>query len=368
MTGLSRVGVVGASGVGPPLAQACLQAGLSVVLVDDTSEVLSNAESAVLRGLQRAEQPGAFSLMRTATRLDALEGCDLVVECGTETPQAKQDLLRRIDSWTERSAVIAVETDALPVSFTARYVENPERVVGVHVPPPATIGRLVEVIGYEHAAEASMERALAWVERLGKTAVRTRDKAGFVVNRLQRAWMNAALRILEEGGGTPATLDAAMRSEGGFPAGPFELMDSRGLTEDYSIGETIYELLGRAERLKPSPVHQQLLARGCRGRRALSGPRHGRNHRADHRPRRPRGAFEPGKRSRQQPRQPGLLRKHRGGVPKQSRHASRGLRRKRQRKKRPNPRLHDHSGGLELPARQPRGRHLHRRPRHANLQ
>lgn len=271
MTGLSRVGVVGASGVGPPLAQACLQAGLTVVLVDDTAEILSQAEGAVLRGLQRAEQPGAFSLMRVATRLDALEGCDLVVECGTETPQAKQDLLRRIDSWTERSAVIAVETDALPVSFTARYVENPERVVGVHVPPPATIGRLVEVICYEHASEASIQRVLAWVERLGKRSVRTRDKAGFVVNRLQRAWLNAGLRLLEEGGGTPATLDAALRGAGGFPAGPFELMDARGLTEDYSIGETIYELLGRSERLKPAAVHQKLVARGCRGRRNSRG-------------------------------------------------------------------------------------------------
>ncbi|TPW17154.1 MAG: 3-hydroxybutyryl-CoA dehydrogenase, partial [Elusimicrobia bacterium] len=139
------------------------------------------------------------------------------------------------------------------------------------MPPPATIGRLVEVICYEHAAEASIQRALAWVDRLGKTGVRTRDKAGFVVNRLQRAWLNAGLRLLEEGGGTPATLDAALRSEGGFPAGPFELMDSRGLTEDYSIGETIYELLGRSERLKPSEVHQKLLARGCRGRRNSRG-------------------------------------------------------------------------------------------------
>ncbi|TBR20717.1 3-hydroxyacyl-CoA dehydrogenase [bacterium] len=271
MTGLTHVGIVGASGVGPPLAQACLQAGMSVVLIDDTDEVLSQAETQVLRGLQRAEQPGAFSLMRKATRLERLEGCDLVVECGSETPQAKQDLLRRIDSYAERSAVIAVETDALPVSFTARYVENPERVVGVHVPPPATIGRLVEVIGYEHASEGSIARALAWVERLGKTAVRTRDKAGFIVNRLQRAWMVAALRVLEEGGGTPATLDAALRAEGGFPAGPFELMDSRGLAEDYSIGETIYELLGRPERLKPAVVHQQLVGRGCRGRRNSRG-------------------------------------------------------------------------------------------------
>ncbi|MDE2293336.1 MAG: 3-hydroxyacyl-CoA dehydrogenase family protein [Elusimicrobia bacterium] len=271
MRDISQVGVVGASGVGPALAQACLQAGLAVVLVDDTEEILSAAEDAVLRGLQRAEQPGVFSLMRKATRLERLEGCDLVVECGSETPQAKQDLLRRIDARTDRSCVIAVETDALPVSFTARYVENPDRVVGVHVPPPATIGRLVEVVRYEHAAPQSVERTLAWVERLGRRAVCAADKAGFVVNRLQRAWMAAAFRLLEAGRGTPASIDAAVRSAGGFPAGPFETIDARGLEADFHIGETIYELLGRPERLRPSAAHEKLLARGCRGRRNSRG-------------------------------------------------------------------------------------------------
>ncbi|MBI2362308.1 MAG: hypothetical protein HYV15_02855 [Elusimicrobia bacterium] len=271
MIGTSHIGIVGATGLGPALAQACVQAGMAVVLIDDTDEALCVAEEAVLRGLQRAEQPGAFGLLRKATRLERLEGCDLVVECGSETPQAKQDLLRRIDSRTERSCVIAVETDALPVSFTARFVENPERVVGVHVPPPATIGRMVEIVRYEHASEESLARAQAWAEKLGKRVVRTRDKAGFVVNRLQRAWLLSALRLLESGRGTPAGLDAAFRSAGGFPAGPFETMDARGLLEDMHIGETIYELLGRPERLKPAAVQQKLLARGCRGRRNSRG-------------------------------------------------------------------------------------------------
>lgn len=266
MNGLSRVGIVGAAGVGAPLAQACLQAGLALVLVDDTQEVLSDAESRILRGLQRAEQPGAFSLMRTATKLGALEGCDLVVECGSETPQAKQDLLRRIDSWTDRSAVIVVETDALPVFFTARVVENPERVVGVHVPPPATIGRMVEVVCYEHTSAASVERVLDWAGKLGKRALRTRDRAGFVVNRLQRAWLAQACRLLEAGAGSPAQLDAALRSEGGFPAGAFETIDARGLSAERGIGETIYELLGRPDRLRPSPLVVGLHGRGCRGR------------------------------------------------------------------------------------------------------
>ncbi|MBI3297584.1 MAG: 3-hydroxyacyl-CoA dehydrogenase family protein [Elusimicrobia bacterium] len=268
---LSSVGIVGATGLGPALAQACVQAGFSVVLIDDTDEILCRAEESILRGLQRAEQPGAFGLMRKATRLERLEGCDLVVECGSETPQAKQDLLRRIDSRTERSTVIVVETDALPVSITARFVENPDRVVGVHVPPPATIGRLVELVRYEHASEAALERAQEWALRLGKRVVRTSDRAGFVVNRLQRAWLLAALRLLEAGRGTPASLDAALRSQAGFQAGPFETIDARGLLEDFHIGETIYELLGRPERLRPSAVQQKLLVRGCRGRRNSRG-------------------------------------------------------------------------------------------------
>lgn len=268
---LRTVGIVGAEGIGAGIAQICVQAGLEVILVDDTEEILGAAEDRILRGLQRAEQPGAFSLMRKATRLDKLESCDLAIECGLEAPQAKQDLLRRMDSRVSRSCVLAVQTSALPVSIAARAVENPERVVGVHFFTPPTISRLVEVIRYEHASEEAMRTVLDFVARLGKTAVRCQDTAGFIVNRVSRPMFLCAMRLLERGRGDPVSIDSALRTAGAFPAGPFQLADFAGLEEDLSVSEILYELLGRPERLRPAEIERKLILRGCRGRRDGAG-------------------------------------------------------------------------------------------------
>lgn len=263
--GLQTIGIVGSEGLGAGIAQICVQSGLEVILVDDTEEILSAAEDRILRGLQRAEQPAAFSLMRKATRLDRLEGCDLVVEVGSEAPEAKQDLLRRIDSRVPPPAVLAVQTAALPVHIVARAVENPDRVVGVHFFSPAHIAKLVEVVHYEHASEGALRTAVDFVDRLGKLSVRCKDQPGFVVNRVARPLYLTAMRLLERGKGTPATIDAALRNLGGFPAGPFQMVDFFGLDNDFAVSEIVYQLLGQPERLRPASVEEKLLARGCLG-------------------------------------------------------------------------------------------------------
>ena len=51
---------------------------------------------------------------------------------------------------------------------------------------------------------------------------------GFIVNRIARPFYAEALRVLQEGGGSVATIDAIMREAGGFRMGPFELMDLIG--------------------------------------------------------------------------------------------------------------------------------------------
>ncbi|MFH1725145.1 MAG: 3-hydroxyacyl-CoA dehydrogenase NAD-binding domain-containing protein [Elusimicrobiota bacterium] len=268
---IRQIGVVGAGPLGAGIAQACVQSGLEVLLVDDTEQVLGYAEDMVLRGLHRAEQPAAFGLLRKATRLDKLEPCDLVIECASEAPEAKQDLLRRIDARVERSCVLAVQTTALPVSVVARAVENPERVVGLQFFHPPHITKLVELIRYEHASEAALGVAAELAARLGKTAVVCADRPGFVVNRVARAFYLTAMRLLEGGRGTPAAIDAALRARGGFRAGPFEILDFFGLEEDFAVSEIVYQLLGRPERLKPPAIEQALIVRGCRGRRNSRG-------------------------------------------------------------------------------------------------
>ena len=265
------IGIVGAGDIGAGLAQACVSAGLPVLLIDDADESLGRAEDRILRGLQRAEQSAAFSLLRKATRLQRVEDCDLVVECATEDPAHTQDMLRRIDSRLERGRVLAVQTTAMPVSLVGRAVENPDRLVGLHFLSPVSHMKLVEVVQYQHAEEETVRKAVEFVSRIGKTPVRCKDSPGFIMNRLARPFIHTALRFIEQGRGTPASVDGALRSLGGFPAGPVEMVDFFGLQEDFAVAEIVYQLLGRPERLTPSPLAYALIGRGVLGRRRGRG-------------------------------------------------------------------------------------------------
>ena len=64
---------------------------------------------------------------------------------------------------------------------------------------------------------------------LGKTPVSTTDRAGFIVNRLLVPYLLDAVRALEQGVGTIADMDEAMKLGCGYPMGPFTLLDFVGL-------------------------------------------------------------------------------------------------------------------------------------------
>ncbi|PCI31600.1 MAG: hypothetical protein COB53_13000 [Elusimicrobia bacterium] len=266
-----QIGIVGSGEVCAGLAQACVQHGLPVLVIDDTDEALCRVEGRVLKGLHRAEEPAAFSLLRKATRIDVVSDCDIVIECATEDPGHTQDLLRRIDAYLDPKKLLIVQSTGMPVHVVGRSVENPNRLVGAHFFQPVHHMKLVEVVHYQHASDESVAAAVDFVSRLDKVPVRCKDSPGFIVNRLARPYIHTALEFVAQGAGTPAGIDGMLRSLGGFPAGPIEMIDFLGLQEDYAVAEIVYEFLDRPERLKPSALTYSLLGRGFRGRRQGSG-------------------------------------------------------------------------------------------------
>ncbi len=263
---IRTVGVVGAGRMAAGIAQVCVQNSFEVIIFDETEEALGWAEDSILRGLQRAEQPAAFSLLRKATDLRRLENCDIVVECASYDPEIKRALLLQLDARISPDKILAIETAALPVETVASAVENPDRLIGLHFYQPVPIMRLVEVIRPVHAKESAAEAAAAWVGRLGKTAVRCKDSPGFIVNRIARPFLLSAVSLVESGRSTPADVDRALREVGRFPMGPFEMLDFAGIEEEFIITRLVYEMLGRPDRLRPSALEQKLITRGCRGR------------------------------------------------------------------------------------------------------
>ena len=99
---------------------------------------------------------------------------------------------------------------------------------------------LVEVVRRRETSDEALERAYAFVERIGKTAVLAADTPGFIVNRVARPYYLQAMRALERGVASVEELDALARAAG-FRMGPFELMDLIGLDVNLATSESIYE-------------------------------------------------------------------------------------------------------------------------------
>jgi 3-hydroxybutyryl-CoA dehydrogenase len=274
-----RVGICGAGTMGRGIAVACLQAGLQVLLYDIRSEVLQKASQAIAQLLRTVHERGkltespenALQRLRTVTTLAELIGCDLIVEAIVENRSAKQELFRALESLgISPQTIIASNTSSISIAALASVLHHPERCIGLHFFNPAHVMRLVEVVRSARTSEQTLQRALEFVQRLGKTPVVVRDIPGFIVNRVARNYYNEALRIVVEGVAEVEQVDRLLRGAG-FPMGPFELMDLIGLDVNLEVTRSIYEQHFYEPRFAPSVLQQQYVDAGLLGRKTGRG-------------------------------------------------------------------------------------------------
>jgi len=278
------VGVVGAGVMGTGIAQVALEAGDEVLLDDVDEAAVDRASDRIRDGLTRRAAhldldpdtiddwvDGRLARLRTATTLDQVGAeADVVVEAALESLDLKQTIFRTLDAAASPTTILATNTSALAIGAIAAVTEHPERVIGLHFFNPAPLMPLVEVVAGALTAASVVESAVALVERWGKTAVRSADAPGFIVNRVNRPFTIEALRILEAGEASIEEIDGAIR-DGGFPLGPFELMDLTGLDVTLAAARGVWEGLGRPERLRPSPIQEALVAEERLGRKSGVG-------------------------------------------------------------------------------------------------
>jgi 3-hydroxybutyryl-CoA dehydrogenase len=281
---LPLIGIVGAGVMGTGIAQLALEAGHEVVLHDVDDDALDRATDRIRDGLGRraahmeldadsidAWVDGRIARLRRTDVLEQLgdEG-DVVIEAALESLELKQTIFGTLDSVADPATVLASNTSALPIAAIAAATTHPERVIGLHFFNPAPVMRLVEVVASPATAEEVVERASALVASWGRTPVRSADRPGFIVNRVNRPFTIEALRILEERAASVEQVDEAIR-DAGFPLGPFELMDLTGLDVTTAAATAIWEGLGTPDRLHPSPIQRGLVEAGRLGRKAGEG-------------------------------------------------------------------------------------------------
>lgn len=273
------IGICGAGTMGASIAQACLQAGLSVVLFDTFEAAREKSRQFIHDTLLKAEQKGlmsaekrsgALSNLTISADLSALRSCAIVIEAIIEQTDAKRKLYAELEALLPAEALIASNTSSISITSLASTLRHPERFAGLHFFNPAHIMKLVEVICGMKTAPATINTLTDFAEKLGKSAVEAKDVPGFIVNRVARNYYLEAMRIVMEGGASIPQIDALMRSAG-FKMGPFELVDLIGVDVNFAVTLSVWEQYFREPRFAPALLQKEYVDAGLFGRKTGEG-------------------------------------------------------------------------------------------------
>ncbi|MEO8230075.1 MAG: 3-hydroxyacyl-CoA dehydrogenase NAD-binding domain-containing protein [Chloroflexota bacterium] len=279
------IGVVGAGTMGAGIAQLALEAGLRVLIHDPDPAAVRRAGDRIEDGIARRTRrrsPADDGLVKrtVAQAMGRLEeaadlghlarASDVVIEAALEDLALKRRLFAGLDAAAEPGTILATNTSALVVGAIAAATAHPERVIGLHFFNPAPVMALVEVVAPPAADPAVVLAATELVRSWGKTAVRTADTPGFIVNRVNRPFTLEALALLEAGLGSVESIDGAVRAAG-YPMGPFELMDLVGIDINLAAARGIYQAFRYEPRFRPSPIQERLVEAGRLGRKTREG-------------------------------------------------------------------------------------------------
>jgi 3-hydroxybutyryl-CoA dehydrogenase len=279
MAEIKKVGVLGGGLMGHGIAQVTATAGYDVVLREVDEALAEKCMGKINKQLARAVEKGRstqedvdaiLGRLETTTDYADLADCDLVIEAITESLPLKLEMWREVDGIVKEGAYFATNTSSLAVIDQAAATTRPDRFLGLHYFNPAQVMKLVEVVRAVTTSDEAFEAGLEFARAQGKLAIPTKDKAGFIVNRLLVPYMLDAIRAFEEGVGSVDEIDEAMKAGAGHPMGPLTLADFVGLDTMGSICDVMFDEF-RERRFAQPPTLRKMLAAGWFGRKSGMG-------------------------------------------------------------------------------------------------
>jgi 3-hydroxybutyryl-CoA dehydrogenase len=278
---VERVGVVGAGLMGSGIAEVTARAGIDVIVVEANRAAADAGRARIASSLERAVRAGKIEAdgldvvldrLSVTADLDELADRQLVVEAIVEDEAAKTNLFGSIDKVvTDEQAVLASNTSSIPIMKLAMATERPESVIGIHFFNPVPVLQLVELVTSLHTSEATEQKATAFAAaQLGKRVIKSKDRAGFIVNALLIPYILSAIRMFESGFASKEDIDQGMVTGCAHPMGPLALADLIGLDTIKAVAESLYDEF-REQLYAPPPLLARMVEAGLLGRKTGRG-------------------------------------------------------------------------------------------------
>jgi len=276
---IETIAVIGAGTMGHGIAQVAALAGFKVLLNDVDRESLARGVSAIERNLAKGiqlakltedDRDRTLQHIHGTTNLDECAQADLIIEAAPEKLDLKKEVLRQLESASDRPFIFASNTSSLSITEIGSASKRPGAVIGMHFFNPVHIMRLVEIVVGEKTSAETVNVVKGIGEKMRKEPIVVKDVPGFASSRLGVALGLEAMRMFEQGVASAQDIDTAMELGYNHPMGPLKLTDLVGLDVRLNIAEYLHRELG-SEAFRPPEVLRRLVSEGKLGKKTGQG-------------------------------------------------------------------------------------------------
>ena len=248
---VKKVGVLGAGMMGAGISLVSALAGIEVVLIDRDQDAADKGKSYTTaymdKGIARKKateekKEKVLSLITTTTDLNALKGCDLIVEAVFEDVGVKAEMTKKVEAIVGDDCIFATNTSTLPITELAKASVRADQFIGIHFFSPVDKMALVEIIRGKETGDVAVAKSLDFVRQIRKTPIVVNDERFFYANRCILPYVNEGVRMLQEGV-APAMIENAAKLVG-MPLGPLQLTDETSIDLGVKIAKATKAAMG----------------------------------------------------------------------------------------------------------------------------
>ena len=233
---MRNIGICGAGLIGASWAVGFANHGYNVLVYDANPEIVSNFFKVVdhladdLKIFKKVDLKKLKSSIKICDNLEQVcKDSLLIQESIVEDLDEKKKIFFEFEKYASVDTILASSSSYLLPSKISEKLKNKQRCIVAHPALPPHVVPFVEICpSYETSLEV-IEKA----KDIYKTAhyvpiVLKKEIEGFVLNRLQGALLNEAVRLHEEGYASIDDIDISLKHALGIRwafLGPFEIMD-----------------------------------------------------------------------------------------------------------------------------------------------
>ena len=244
---MKNFGVIGGGLIGASWAAIFSKSGFNVFVYDPFPDVFETYKSRVTSFLEELKsidetiniEESLNRISANVTIEDLCSNVEYIQESAPEILSVKQELFAKLDNLAPDEVVIGSSSSAMPISSITQNLKGQHRCIIAHPANPPHLIPCVEICPGENTSNKTIEKTKEIFTASGASIVNVKKEIdGFILNRLQGALLNEAMRLYSDGYASSDEIDATIRDGLGLRwafMGPFETIDlnAPGGIKDY---------------------------------------------------------------------------------------------------------------------------------------